>query len=387
MYMNRCQQITGIVILYVLIACNDQNDSTGTVEEKSKIIRIDNETGWSYHDFFKLKKSVPLSDSVFIRSIDKLIFHADKILILDKPLKSVLRFSETGDFEMSIHSIGKGPEEYVDLSDFLVEPETNDILILGGDNSNEILRFSWEGDFKKRHKLAFSSNAFEFTERGFVFFCGNRLNTIAVTQDHKFYNVLFCNKKLKIIHKQLPIPSFWNGLQYLLEGKSPFCKYGEDIYCQMSLPHKTSIYKLQDSILTRHYYFDFGKDLNRVLTSSSNPVEINNEVLDQKIPSRLNNYFENDKLIYFVVMSGKKELCQILYYKKEEKVHSRCFKFGDTLMRKFRPVQYHGQGEFIVHVLDPFLMAKGGFEFELPEGLKDKVTLNSNPVLLFFDIK
>ena len=387
MHMNRYKQIVGIVLLCVLVACKDQNNSTDTIIENTKIIRIGKETGWHFNDFFKSNKTVPLSDSVLIHSINKLIFYKNKILILDKPSKSIIRFSETGDFEMIIQKEGKGPGEYLHIDDFLVESGTNDLLILGNSVGEKILRFDWEGNFKEHYPLPFSASGFELLENGYLFFCGNRLNKNALNGDKSFFNILSCDKNFSIVHKQLPIPSFWNGLQYLLEWKSPFCKYGEDIYCQMSLPHETSIYKLQDSILTKHYYFDFGKDLDQVLTSSNNPVEINNEVLDQKIPSRLNNYFENDKLIYFVVMSGKKELCQILYYKKEEKVHSRCFKFGDTLMRKFRPIQYHGQGEFMVHVLDPFLISKGGFEFELPEGFEDQVTPNSNPVLLFFDIK
>ena len=372
--------------LFAFTTCQSNKDTKDSMNEEkaAKVIKTTHAKSWEVNDFFSLNKTVPLSDSVLIHSINKLIFYKNKILILDKPSKSIIRFSETGDFEMIIQKEGKGPGEYLHIDDFLVESGTNDLLILGNSVGEKILRFDWEGNFKEHYPLPFSASGFELLENGYLFFCGNKLNKNALNGDKSFFNILFCDKNFNIVHKQLPIPFFWDGLRYIFQDNSVFCKYGEDVYCQMSLPNNTTIYKLQNSAITPHYYFDFGKDLKSILTSYNAAGDIRNKVLEEEFPCMLNSYFENDQIVHFVVMQGK-GVHQVIYKKSEEKVYSRYIKFED-LSNHFFPIEYHGNGEFMVHVLTPFLIPEGKLEFELPRQLIEQVKPNSNPVLLFFDI-
>ena len=385
--MNKYKMIAPAFWLFAILACQNHKDTKETIDDGKtvKVIKIDEAKSWEVNDFFRLSKAVPLSDSILISNVNKLIFHNDKILILDKSLKSIIRFSEAGDFEMIINDVGKGPKEYTSLSNFLVEQETNDILILGGDNWNEILRFSWDGKFKERYPLSFSAVDFEIIEDGFLFYCGNILNKDALTENKSFFNILVCDKDFNITNRQLPIPNFWDGLSYGFRDTNRFSKYGQDIYCQMSIPNNTTIYKLQDSTIAPHYFFDFGKDLRTILTSYNNVGDIIDKVKKEEFPCRLDCYFENDRLVHFVVVQGKR-VHQIIYDKKKRKVFSRHIKLDDV-SNHFLPINYHGNGEFMVHVLTPFLISEGKLEFELPADLKDQVTPNSNPVLLFFDIK
>jgi len=100
-------------------------------------------------DFVKNVKVIPLefSDQSIIGAIEKMKVHNDRIYIHDRHHPSLLVFDIEGKFLYTIGSLGKGKEEYVDLTSF----EVNDKgVFIYSYYPSEIHHYDYEGKYLDR---------------------------------------------------------------------------------------------------------------------------------------------------------------------------------------------------------------------------------------------
>ena len=75
----------------------------------------------------------PLStaDNCLVGRIEKMVIQDGKIYLQDKAQKAIIIFNENGKFIHKLNKQGGGPDEYRNILDFDVNPQTNNVEILG----------------------------------------------------------------------------------------------------------------------------------------------------------------------------------------------------------------------------------------------------------------
>src|SRR5690606_4223667 len=108
-----------------------------------------------YSDLFDSVSIIPLetNERCLIGKIDKVLYHNNMILILDKIVaKSVFMFDKHGGFVRKIGKIGRGPGEYISPTEMVINPYADEILIY--DNAKAvIMAYGWDGEFRHETKL------------------------------------------------------------------------------------------------------------------------------------------------------------------------------------------------------------------------------------------
>jgi hypothetical protein len=90
-------------------------------------------------------------DSCLISGIEKIFADDDTIFVQGRRREGVLVFTKSGDFVKQINYIGNGPEEFMSISAFAIDPLLNHICIYDM-SSLKILKYTYQGDFVKSYR-------------------------------------------------------------------------------------------------------------------------------------------------------------------------------------------------------------------------------------------
>ena len=95
------------------------------------------------------KEIVPLETTpeCLISPIDKLEIADDKLYLLDNEQDFIFIFSRQGKFINKIDDIGRGPEEYYELSDFHIDDSL--IYVTVGSGRNKVICYDLNGVYQK----------------------------------------------------------------------------------------------------------------------------------------------------------------------------------------------------------------------------------------------
>lgn len=144
------------LILFILFTlCFSCTSITNKEESYQKINLADIISAKSTIDFDEIVKNDKLiqlekSENSIVGNIWKLMVCDDKIYVQDDN-KTLFVFDFEGKFITKINAIGKGPNEYVELSDFDIDSSTGNIKILD-ETTGTILIFNEEGKIVKTVK-------------------------------------------------------------------------------------------------------------------------------------------------------------------------------------------------------------------------------------------
>jgi len=211
-------------------------------------IDLDSTEVISISDIFESIDVVQLdtNEDCLISSISKVIYHDNKYFILDLKLQSLFCFDSNGRFLFKIFQKGQGPEEYLYLSDFNVDPYNNQLMLL--EPFGSLLLFDLErGTFIKKvklpHEIIAYNEVYPLNE--------NRLLFISLNK----YKVVFYNRVSNTI-----IEKRYENDERLGSIFNPFYKtyiYNEDVY--FSPPPTNEIINLSKGT---SFFWDFGKKNN-----------------------------------------------------------------------------------------------------------------------------
>ena len=143
------------------------------------------------------------SDNI-IGNITKIILSSKYIHIYDSQTNNVYQFDYKGKFVRKIGSKGSGPNEYVRISTFSVDPNTEDIAIYC-EIRQSIIEFTSEGLPISERKLGFICSDFIHYEDGYMFY-GGRMPNQNIFKDTfpEQYRLVFIGANNEIIEKYLP---------------------------------------------------------------------------------------------------------------------------------------------------------------------------------------
>ncbi|MFD2034747.1 6-bladed beta-propeller [Belliella marina] len=99
-----------------------------------------------------------LPENMIIGEIAKMIHRNGHVYIFDRHTESIFIFTDEGEFVNAIQRKGEGPEEYGDIKDFEVDPESGNVLIYSP-MSQKILQYAITGEYlgAMRNKAHLSS--------------------------------------------------------------------------------------------------------------------------------------------------------------------------------------------------------------------------------------
>ncbi len=142
---------------------------------------------------------IPLSNNQNgAKYISKIIFSNDLIYVLDKEFANgVFIYNKKGILIKRVGGIGKGPNEYIKVSDF--DFDSGKILI--SDYPDKFLVFNENGDFIEKMTTDFSFTSFISTKKGYLFFNNYRGNK---NNKEPYFNIIETDKDLNLENGFLP---------------------------------------------------------------------------------------------------------------------------------------------------------------------------------------
>ena len=101
---------------------------------KNNLIKVDlnNLQKASISDYFSHIELIPLetNDESVMNNVDKVVCYGERIYTLDYLQKVIHIFDDTGKFIFKINKYGQGPEEYLMVQDFIINPITGNLDLL-----------------------------------------------------------------------------------------------------------------------------------------------------------------------------------------------------------------------------------------------------------------
>lgn len=153
-----------VLCLFVMIvSCKQKADQN--VIYLDEINSNDSEAYCS--EYFDSIYYVPLetNDNCLIKRIDKLLYADSLFFVFDGKSENVLKFTDKGKFLFNVGSFGKGPAEYLQISDVGINKKDREIYILSN-NARKLLKYDFDGNFIKSFALKTHPNKMYISDDG-----------------------------------------------------------------------------------------------------------------------------------------------------------------------------------------------------------------------------
>lgn len=377
-----------IVLFTCLISCKKTEKDYPVVFDNVKTIKVDIEkepVAGNFNEYFSSSKIIPLEtneNSIFSK-IDRISLFDNKIYILDRKLNSVFVFNDEGRFLNKIQKIGRGPQEYISLTDFSID-ENKKQIILYTDSPYKILIYNNRGEFIKENSLSkLYSN---------IGVSGNKivlLNNMTNRKHMLFeYNLDTGTKK-----SFLPTNDIDDFFSNFAVGTPNITK---DKNVHISFPYSDIIYEFNEKGFKPKYQIDFGKRKfpNKVYNQEKDIFGVYNYAIDKNYGWGITNFREYNDFVTFSYHLNK----LVIYSKKTNT--SKVFKFFNKDKVTFLNYFAHDgndnkliaicQAESFKKRIDRYERLGNDYWNSIPDSIKEialKITKNDNPLLIIYTFK
>jgi len=344
-------------VLCIIISCSSTQKKE--IETTGKVIKID-VSGKITENFPDIAQSISMlkleeSNEYPIGEIKKILLTNRKIYILDQQgAKSVFTYNRNGTLENVIHHVGLGVGEYVSPDDMDLDKESNNIVILDK-NIRKLLFYSEEGKFLSDLRLDFYVNAFTVKNGNFIIDKGN---DVYKRTDFNYITIL--NRNADNIANVLPIPDFLN--QMAISPNNPLQQLKDTVLYMPSL--NNAIYKIYDNMIEKKYDIDFGAKWPKrdffEQRKNDHIGKIANDIANNGYVGFL-NFLESNTYLHLNFYYNDRNSCVWYFYNKTT---------GQSIM--FRNTNKD--------ISQPVAVEETTF-------VCVRYTENSNPFLVFFDLK
>ena len=258
---------------------------------------------FSEYDFILLETK----KESLIGSIDQLIIHDNKFIIMDELSKSVFSFDKRGKFLNKISAVGNGPGEYQNLNSIYLDTLNSQLILLC---SKKVLCFDIE-NFKFIREEIFKNNLYASAWVAPDTFCVYRHNANWNSE----YNLSFFTGE-KILQNYLPINPDFKG--YSIRNPTEFNASNSSRTLYFNEYYSDTIYSVTSDGLKANLFVDFG---DKKIPSSF--IARIGEMQDASIISNesqyangIYDYFETNTFIHFKY-GYKKMINSYFGYKKD----------------------------------------------------------------------
>ena len=259
------RQLTKTIILSIFLfsfSCkektksliNEYNINTGNIADSLQsaiksytILRLDNQPD-AYFPF-----------------VTKFIITDSYLLFRNESKQSIIIYDKSGKYINSIAKRGRGPGEYIYISDFMFDEKTKEISICDNDR---LKKYSFDGDYiseqkfdSRISKIIRMRNGNLVAEKG-----------LPTNNPETNYHIRILTNKLEVITKRLPIiPS--GGPGFGIEGQTYRTSLNKDYAYFFSYTGDT-IYHITDSIIKPVYLLKYDK---KIITTTDGTDNYNSD--------------------------------------------------------------------------------------------------------------
>ncbi|WP_147679211.1 6-bladed beta-propeller [Algibacter pacificus] len=191
------------------------------------------------------------NNTCLIGEIGKIITHKNRLYIHDRKTKTIFWFSKKGDYINKLKKIGKGPGEYLKISDFFIY---NDIIHIYDANLRKIFQYSLNGEFLKDKHLGIDLIRYIIPTNG-GYLCNNEFDDGELQRSKT--GIWKINTNGKFEKQYLKFDKHLD----ILFGSSPMYSYKNEIRFLSHL--NNSLYSFKNDSLKKLYTYKF-QDLKTV---------------------------------------------------------------------------------------------------------------------------
>lgn len=279
-----------LLLLFIIIAlygCNNKKESSEAIMIGTNLTNHKCEDTLLFTDLKII--FLETNNKNLIGMVSKIILFENNIYILDEKGRNVLVFDSEGHFLTTIGKHGRGPGEFLSITDFSINFLKKEIIICS-DNPNKFLFFDTAGNLKK--EIPGKDLYYAITSENDTIIC---INAASSDTDNYISMIEYNNKKITDI-KKLPLKqyrlssNFSLGTQMLKSQHILFTKRYDNI-----------IYKLHNKEIVPYYQLDF-KEHNfpkTLLTQNLSETDFNREVSRRDIIYSIVNPKETPERIFF----------------------------------------------------------------------------------------
>ena len=160
--MNRISKYLFLLTVVLVYGCQSEENKGSLRPLEKETIVIDVKKGHSSHENFgELVKNFEMvqletSSESFLSEVTKAVYSDNKFYVYDARLGNLLIFDRHGKFIKGVGKRGNGPGEYVDIVDFIVDEENQNLKIMSVE-TRQVHIFDLEGNFKRSQRLNFQA--------------------------------------------------------------------------------------------------------------------------------------------------------------------------------------------------------------------------------------
>lgn len=227
-----------------------------------------------------------------IGNINKIINYNGFYYILDNRYANALfKFNAEGKYIDKIHSVGKGPGQYLKLQDFCIDKK-NGIIYLYDISQRQLLSYDFKFNYLSSTKINIAAFNMEYAEEYFYF----RTNKM-FTDASKRYELIITDIKGKVVNRYL---EFDENETFRLEIEKTLIKFENGILFSSNFIN--TLYKVQsDNILIPRFRINFENPI---------PIEYTKDPLifsthGTKFSFIYGNFCETNNHVYFSYFDDK----------------------------------------------------------------------------------
>ncbi|TSA37662.1 MAG: 6-bladed beta-propeller [Porphyromonadaceae bacterium] len=200
-----------LLISGLLVGCGNpdkKTDRKATGPFHPRIIFKDQTAPEEFQKLITEFRVIPIEYSTdkIIGEIDIVKPDGDDFLVLDYNDQSIKKISHDGKITGSFSHRGKGPGEYRTLDDFLVHPDTHEIIVVGA-SSKKIIFYDSSGIFLREFKLDFWGRRMALLSEDKIICFSDR---VSQNDDPPFYQLNIIDLQGRILRRYHPYDIPWS---------------------------------------------------------------------------------------------------------------------------------------------------------------------------------
>ena len=382
-------------LIVLLLACKRNTKESTSYDFNLELINVPLTEMNQEYEFVKSAKYVFLDDQFLIGQIARILFFENQIFIHDSQSDCIIVFSILGEYRYHIDQKGKGPSEYLEITDFTIDRKNNNILIFDG-KQHKLLTFSIvKNKFVDEHKVKFFPVAIASYYDCLFFY--NPFTFVYPENNEYHFSLIKTSMNMEELNRYFAIEKTMGSFKSLPNKKGFY--YGKELYFKNRF--ENVIYSCNEDSIVARYKIEFqnNEKYNDVLKKA---IEKGKRGPDfyKECASNVMNFCADDHFITFQYVRNNK-VFHTVYSKDEKKVifnNSRITSITHGLVKKDIPLftfpRFVNKNQFVSII--PFQniinlkeneKLRRLIESMSDETLKENIldyNLNQNPVLCYY---
>lgn len=345
-----------IFLIFSILSCSDKKDGGNKHKDTQTTnikVSVDDRQSIKCSRLFQSTQLIPLetNEQSLLDNIQKIIPDSEGKIYVSTS-KSVSVFDSEGKFIHKINNVGKGPGEYLQIDDFLIDEQEGYIEILDM-RGRKIVRYDLSGKYVDQWETKMQSMAFtKINTSTYALYNSNN-----ITEESKYKLEIRKFNTNKSMGQYLKIQD--NHYQYLfIVNYINFSHFNNTIH--FFYPENDTIYKInKEGKITPGYAIDFGSNNmpeNFIDKEFDNIIQFDKEFKKRGYASFIDYFYETNSWIIFKFKSGEmRYLCLHNKSTKETKIINKIkedINFN-SIYTKYLKKPFHIKNNKVYYLIQP----------------------------------